>query len=404
MSALLVLLLMAGLGVDVGYLRYQRQQMQKAADAGAVAAGAALVYHGSYVSAARNDAAANGFTHGVGGVTVAVNSPPTSGAYSGNANYVEVIVSQPRPTFFMRVGGFTSVNVSARAVSSAANSGSGCIYALDPTDSSSFFMNGSSSLNSACGVLVNSNSGAALTKTGSGYIAITDGGVGVVGGVNNNGNSGSISPTPITGIAPFSDPLSWLAAPTVGSCDYNNTKITSSGSVTLTAGVYCGGITITGSGTVTFDASNGKPFILNGGGFTTNGSAKLIGSGVTFYNTGTTSGSAKTRYAPVHFGGSSGTSLTAPTSGPFAGILFFQDRTIQDYSGQNIWDGSNVDKYEGAIYSPTVPVTYTGTTGHAAYSIIVGWQIAIQGTADIRDDYSSLPGGASPIRIANIVE
>src|ERR1700687_1999311 len=35
--ALVVLMLMAGLGVDVAFLRYQKQQMQKAADAGAIA-------------------------------------------------------------------------------------------------------------------------------------------------------------------------------------------------------------------------------------------------------------------------------------------------------------------------------------------------------------------------------
>ena len=44
--ALVVLALMAGLGVDVGYLRYQKQQMQKAADAGAIAGAAALIYGG----------------------------------------------------------------------------------------------------------------------------------------------------------------------------------------------------------------------------------------------------------------------------------------------------------------------------------------------------------------------
>src|ERR1039457_7519952 len=60
--ALVVLMLMAGLGVDVGFLRYQKQQMQKAADAGAIAGASALIYNGKYKAAAQADSAANGFT------------------------------------------------------------------------------------------------------------------------------------------------------------------------------------------------------------------------------------------------------------------------------------------------------------------------------------------------------
>ena len=55
--ALVVLVLMAGLGVDVGFLRYEKQQMQKAADAAAMAGASALVYGGEVTVAARNDAA-----------------------------------------------------------------------------------------------------------------------------------------------------------------------------------------------------------------------------------------------------------------------------------------------------------------------------------------------------------
>ena len=117
-AGLVVLMLMAGLGVDVGFLRYQKQQMQKAADAGAIAGASALIYGGAVTAAARNDTSANGFTDGKNAITVTVNNPPQTAGdpYQGNSSFVEVIVSQPRPTFFMKVGGFTSVPVRARAV------------------------------------------------------------------------------------------------------------------------------------------------------------------------------------------------------------------------------------------------------------------------------------------------
>ncbi len=52
-SALVVVMRMTALGVDVGILRDEKQQMQKAADAGAIAGGSALIY-GEQVTAAES--------------------------------------------------------------------------------------------------------------------------------------------------------------------------------------------------------------------------------------------------------------------------------------------------------------------------------------------------------------
>ncbi len=57
---LVVLMLMAGLGVDVGYLRYHKQQMQKAADAGAIAGASAYPYESTWRAAAVADVSAKG--------------------------------------------------------------------------------------------------------------------------------------------------------------------------------------------------------------------------------------------------------------------------------------------------------------------------------------------------------
>jgi len=102
---LMMLLMMAALGVDVGYLHYQRQQMQKAADAAAIAGATALSYNGNFAVAAQNDAAANGFANGSNGVSVAVHNPPQTfgDPFLGNGHYVEVIITKRQPTFFMNI-------------------------------------------------------------------------------------------------------------------------------------------------------------------------------------------------------------------------------------------------------------------------------------------------------------
>src|ERR1035437_10488101 len=63
-TALSILLMgFAGLGIDMGYLRYEKRLQQTAADGAAIAGAAELLYGASGVpAAAKHDAAANGFT------------------------------------------------------------------------------------------------------------------------------------------------------------------------------------------------------------------------------------------------------------------------------------------------------------------------------------------------------
>ena len=85
-------------GVETGQLYRTKRQMQGAADAAALAGAIDKVNGGTNTSAtaaALYEAQRNGFQNGVGGVTVTVNSPPTSGSNVSTANAVEVIVAKP---------------------------------------------------------------------------------------------------------------------------------------------------------------------------------------------------------------------------------------------------------------------------------------------------------------------
>jgi Flp pilus assembly protein TadG len=187
--ALTVLTLMAGLAIDVGYLRYQKLQMQKATDAGAVAAAAVLLNYGTgttqtmLTQSATADVIANGF----GNATIAVNNPPTSGPFSGNSNYVQVQVKQALPVFFMHVGGWSTVPVIDTAIGSAVGNASGCVYAMDPTPGDTAFLSSNLvSFVTHCGIYVNSNAST------SGTVNAVNAEIGVVGT-----SSGSFSPTPV---------------------------------------------------------------------------------------------------------------------------------------------------------------------------------------------------------------
>jgi hypothetical protein len=396
--ALLVLMGMAGIGVDVGYLKYQRQQMQKAADAGALAAATVMTYSADDTlirKAALNDSAANGFIDGSNNIAITVNHPPQSGPFSGNSAYVEVYVAQPRPNFFLQAFGYRTTNVRARAVGSSTADASGCIYVLDPTSSKTFLVDGNVSVSTTCGIVVDSSSNHALHKNGVSGVVDASGsgnGIGVVGGYSGTG----FTPTPVTGISPVTDPFAGLAAPsTSGTCmTYTNQN-------PIPPGKWCGGISLSGSGTITF---SGGTYILYGGGLKVTGSPTLIGNGVMFYNTGTKNGAFQ--YQPISIAGSATSVLSASLdpSNPYAGILFFQDRNYQ--SSKNVdsshVSGSNGASFIGAMYFPGTPLVYSGTPGLASSTVIVAWQLEFSGDTTINNDF--LNNGLSPLKSASIAE
>jgi Flp pilus assembly protein TadG len=406
---MVVFMLMAGLGVDVGYLHYKKQQMQKAADAGALAAATALINYGGIngqlqiINAGKADAQANGFTDGQNGITVAVNHPPgTNGdPFQGKFNYVEVIVAQPQPTFFMRVLGYNSVNVSSRAVATAVGSGSGCLYSLAPSGIDTFDVGFGAQVSSNCGILVASSSSSAFeAKAGS---RVTAPSIGIVGG---DSGSGTLDPAPTTGIAPFTDPLANVPAPTVPSnCQangYNNGR--RDAHLSPGSGAFCNGITLSGGDGVHVTLDPGT-YVLMGGGLQVTGSPTITGNGVTFYNTGnTTVNGTYYPYVPVTLTGSGDTHLSAPENGSLAGILIFQDRHITNDQRPNSVDGSRGQIYTGALYFPTTALQYRGSQIVNPYELLIAWKLQLLGHTTLANHYNDLQNGGSPIHNATLVE
>ncbi len=395
--AITAILMFAGLAVDIGFYMNQRRMAQTAADSAAVAGAheAQANDPSEIVNAADLNASMNGFTNGVANTTVTVNQGAaiTDPTFAAAPDAVQVIVQRNVPTYFLRVLGIQSVPISASAISGQ-SSGPACVYALDPTASGAFQANGSLDYQSTCGIIVNSSSSSALTVNGSGTVNTS--GIGVVGGMKQS--SATFTPQPVTGISHVADPLAYLQFPSVGSCTYTNFSDTSGNTVTLNPGTYCGGITVKKSSNVIVNPGN---YIIDGGGITVDGTSTLNGDGVTFFLTG----SSTYPYGGVTIDGASNESLTAPTTGPYPGILFFQDRSITGITAANnpnVFNGSSTQVYQGALYFPTTALTYNGAAS-AQYTILVADTIGINGSATIGDNYSSLPGG-SPIKDAVVSE
>jgi Flp pilus assembly protein TadG len=379
---LVVLLGMLGLGIDFGYLRYEKGRMQAAADAAAIA-GAAEVLYTDVSTAAQAAATADGFANGTSGVTVTVNHPPLSGPNSGNSNYVEAIVAQNQPTFFMKVLGVNSVPLSARSV--ALGSSPNCLYGLGTSgDSIDILLLATVH----CGVISDANLG------GLGVLNATSIGVhGVVNGLVFT------NPPARTGIPQVSDPFASLTAPTAGSCVTHPTQTIINTTTTLNPGTYCGGIMLSG-GHATF---NPGVYILNGGGLgmTSALGGVATGNGVTFYNTGTGTGSCNTCYGSINSFFTFGSSLTAPTTGTYAGILFFQDRSNPQPANFDFDASVGTRTLTGAYYFADATVSFLANFGNS-YTIIDAKTILLAVALQLNADFSSLPDG-SPIKNTGVL-
>ena len=150
--------------------------------------------------------------------------------------------------------------------------------------------------------------------------------------------------------------------------------------------------------TVTF---NPGTYVLAGGGLTVSGNSTLSGSGVTFYNTSGSGG-----YAPISLGGTGTVNLSAPTSGSYKGILFFQDPSVasSQTNGSSIV-GNASSTFDGILYFPTTSLSYVGNSSSNGYTFLIADTISLGGNATSRlgSDYSTLPDG-SPIKSTALYE
>jgi len=399
-AAMVVLMGFLGLGIDMGVLRYEKRLQQSAADAAAIAGASDLAPYSGVTTAAQAALATNGFPGAstlltnqacptsVTGLTVTVNNPPQSGPHSGVTGYVEVCVAQLQPTFFMKVLGFNNSTVSARAVAGKGLNGSACLYTLDPNTVGieGININGSATLNAPnCGIVDNGNfdtKGGAYTVT-----AATVSVAGVETGKDNVTCTSEPTNCPVTGAPAASDPLSYLSPPPVGApVNFNSGNII--------PGTY-NGISLSGNGTYTFPSGI---YVLDGGSFTCNGTPTIQGTGVMFYFT---------NGATWNCSGNDTVNLSAPTSGPYEGILLYQNPACNTSSCDPTIGGNVGSSFQGALYFPKSQVVFFGNAGTSfGVALVVAGSVALSGNPLVNlTGTAGLPPGVNlPIYNSTLVE
>ncbi len=356
---------LAGLAVDGGMAYSERRQAQNAADASALDAALAKIRGGNWQAEGLARAVSNGFDNNGTTNMVSVNNPPiagcsgANGTYTGNAEYVQVIIRASSQTYFGPIVGITEVNNCVEAIARAKPAttqpmaNGNALVSLKPNGTKTLWMNGNPSMTTVGGgVFVNSSTDCGFTSNGSPDLttpsitmAASDS-CPTLAGVDVSYNAPQI-PYPPTNLP---NPV----------CSGNAVKTGN----TLSPGTVAGNFPPSGVSVL-----NPGVYCVNGN-FRLNGHDTLTGDEVVIVM----------QSGDIHFNGNGSLHLSAPTSGPFKGLLIFfpmsnnSDITINGTSDQS---------WTGTILAPASTIELLGTADSDAYhSQMIGYEIKISGTYD----------------------
>ncbi|MBI2912686.1 MAG: hypothetical protein HYY03_02060 [Chloroflexi bacterium] len=392
--ALAVLLGFVAMVIDVGLAFEERRNAQNAADAAALAGAQELGESGSAPAAiaeATEYLAAHGYQSPQASITI--NIPPASGPSAGDSSYVEVLVSTDKAPVFRAPLTNALWTVSARAVAGAFPQNVppyNFISLRDDCKNHTLLINAGGTLTVNGGIYVNSCNGADGQGKGAlppGYGDAFDifgaGGhieaqaVYVVGGWETH-DGATVNPDPLIRQQAIPDPAADLVAPDPATLPVqrgtptqaSQLKIQGNTVTTIQPGIYYGGIKISGNADVTL--ADGI-YYIGGGGFEVTGNATLNAPHVLIYNTN----SQGKGFDNIDLDSSSSITMGPMASGPYMGMVIFQDRL----NSKDIYidPGNGIDGLSGTLYAPHDDVMVKVEASGTANMQIVAGMINIVG-------------------------
>ncbi|WP_337660541.1 pilus assembly protein TadG-related protein [Anderseniella sp. Alg231-50] len=324
------LLMVAGGTIDVGMMVKKHSELQGLADSAALASAKQLaisnVTHSQVVSVAKAFVLQNSDVAGKLQIKVKTDLE----------TQVAVQVSEVWQPVFAHFFSDQVTPVVANAIAKIYGTGSVCVLGLDKKSAQTIRLNNKARLTAkSCNVVSNSGDSRSLVVGGSARMTAQN--IYTAGGYI--GAASSFAPTPVEDARQMDDPLAGRPAPKFAGCDYIDYAI-SKGKVTLTPGVYCSGLKISGKADVTFKSGT---YIIKDGPLAVAGKGKITGQNVGFYLTG--------KGAKLSFSVGSSISLTAPDDGPLAGLLFYEDRAAPSGLLHRI-TSDNARLLLGTVYLP----------------------------------------------------
>lgn len=418
------MLLIVALAVDTGLVYSEHRTQREAVDAAAWAGATVLYLSGTIDSAAQTnarsaalaDAAKNGFTNGVGGVTVTASTPPLTGAFANNAKYIEVTITRSVRTILMNTqGGSAATTVTTRSVAGSAPIASPyAIALLEPGPGPCLTVLGSGGITVPSGPDLGGAIQANCTGT-SVSLATKGGGVNDPLGVFTVGtvdNPSKVTPAgalrqnqpvqrdPFAGFPkPPDTPVVW-AGPSpypipAAACD--------SEANALEPGVYVGGILNNLAATCDVYLKTGV-FIMKGGGFNQNAAnpstiRNVTGGGVMLFNTHSKypapKGTGTCGQIKADQGGAFKLKgMTQAQSPNYYGMVLYQDAACSE----TIYVASNGGlDLEGTLYAPSATLDIQAQSSVAISAQLVLRAITMESSGTLNVNYRPSTSASSAI-------
>lgn len=297
----------------------------------------------------------------------------------GEGSGVEVTVTAPPRVFFPGIIGMTAKPVSASAVAELQGSAV-CMIGLEVKADRTLHMQKKAAITARdCAIYSNSRGKGGITLEGD--AKVTADLICSAGGVKADKRL-ALDPSPVTDCPTMPDPLASRPPPAVGACDHDKFKVEKGKTVTLSPGVYCGGIDIAGAA----DLKAGL-YIIKDGPLKVKNGGELHGGNVGFFLTG--------RDALINFEKTTVIELSGPRDGPLAGLLFYEDRNVVAADGTTVIEldpeglpkpkehrirSDDARELVGTIYIPRNKLLVDGDkpiASESAYTVIIAREFAL---------------------------
>lgn len=343
-----VLVTVVGAAVDYSRLSARHADLQRVADDAALSAAKTLSTNEALAPSQR-EAAALQTAHQI--TSAEAPKAESTPRVLLDENAVRVALSETVDVAFGAFLGRSAALVSR--VSKArysASSGGPCVMLRDPSASAALDLGGAAKLTVNCGLQINSSSPTAASRSGA--ASIRTGNACIVGGSNT---TSGWSPPPSTKCPVAADPLAALPEPAAP----GKTCLAPVSSGTMTPDcLYTGVIALSGN----VQMPKGMYYFKNAT-VSLGSNATLSGAEVTlFLDAGST----------LALGGGGAANLSAPTTGPYQGILVFQSRSTPVATALSL-GGNGSLHLNGAIYAPSITLELTG---NASFDSKLGFVIA----------------------------
>ncbi|MFN3370222.1 MAG: pilus assembly protein TadG-related protein [Sphingomonadaceae bacterium] len=363
-----------GLGVDTVQWTMAKRLMQRQADSAALAGAYGIAQGQSVTAAVNSDLSRN--------ARVVLTAPPviergpSRGPFAGDPSAVRVALSTVQNLPFTSLFVPDGVTINVEATAAVAQQGDYCALALEDQSVVGITMSGNTTVDFRCGMATNSRASNAVDASGSATIFATP--IQAVGGLSPS-NAYKMPTTLIPYAIPQRDPLAELPNPTGFGAPQNGT-VNSNQTRTLNPGTY-NGMNIRGTAIL-----NPGVYLIDGGEFRVNAQATVRGENVTIVLTSQTAASNPGSIATVTINGGATMDLTAPTTGTYKGVLFYQDRRATNASQTNKINGNSSSRFQGAIYFPGTTVEFTGTQGMVIDCVqLVARRLSFIGNSTVRN-------------------